>query len=161
MANKTIIGRAELIDLPDLGFISVPAKIDTGADSSAIWASQVTLRGNTLYCVFFGPGSSLYTGKIVKINDFTVTRVSNSFGQREMRYKVKLRIRVKGRLIRSTFTLSDRALKMYPMLLGRRLLNGKFLVDVSEGEPLVELETLRARKLQKELETFMQEGESV
>lgn len=158
MAQKTTIGRAELVDFPEMDCFNVPAKIDTGADNSAIWASQITISDDSLSCVFFGPDSPFYTGRAVTIQNFSVTRIANSFGQSEMRYKVKLPIQVKGRVIRATFTLSDRSLKMYPVLLGRRLLAGKFLVDVSEGEPLTEFEQARARKLKRDIETFIADG---
>ena len=158
MATKTIIGRAELVDFPDMGIAGVPAKVDTGADNSAIWASQIVVSDDILSCVFFAPDSPNYTGERVQIDTFSVTRISNSFGQSEMRYKVKLPIRVKGRRIRATFTLSDRSRKVYPVLLGRRLLAGKFLVDVLEGEPLTEFEQARARKLKKDIETFIHDG---
>jgi hypothetical protein len=131
---KPIIGHAAKIAVVDLGLIGVPAKIDTGADLSAIWASSVVEKEDGLHVVFFGPGSPFYTGETIMVqNGYKRTKVANSFGEKELRYKLKLRIRVKGRLIRATFTLSDRSQKPYPVLLGRRLLQGKFLVDVSRG----------------------------
>ena len=151
--NKTIIGRAEKIDIVDLGLLNVPAKIDTGADSSSIWVSHVTEKDDGLYCVFFGPKNEHYSGKEVHFpkSSYTMTRVANSFGHKELRYKVKLRIRVNGRLVKATFTLSNRSLKTYPVLLGRRLLHNKFLVDVTKGKPLHEAERSKARRLRQEL----------
>lgn len=152
MNRLDIIGRAELIDLVGLGLENIPAKVDTGADSSAIWVSQVIEKSDGLHCVFFGPDSPHYTGKTFVIKkDYKITRVANSFGQKQLRYKLKLRIRVRGRLIRATFTLSDRSLKTYPILLGRRLLKDKFLVDVSQGNPLDNIELAKARRLKKDL----------
>ncbi|HUP26598.1 MAG TPA: RimK/LysX family protein [Candidatus Limnocylindrales bacterium] len=152
MSHLDVIGRAEQVDLLDLNLKGVPAKVDTGADSSSIWASSVQEINDELHCIFFGPSSPYYTGEVVKISkNFTVTRVANSFGHKELRYKVKLRIRVSGRAVRATFTLSDRSLKTYPILLGRRLLQGKFLVDVSQGKALTKIEKLKAQRLKKEL----------
>lgn len=159
--EKPIIGRAEEIDVVDLGFFGVPSKIDTGADSSAIWVSSVVEEEDGLRCVFFGPGSPFYTGEVVKItSNYTITRIANSFGQKELRYKLKLRIRVKGRLIRATFTLSDRSLKTYPVLLGRRLLNGKFLVDVSQGDVLKATEKSKAKQLRQDLKLLTKKKDS-
>ena len=132
---KPIIGHTAKIAVIDLDISGVPAKVDTGADSSAIWASSVVEKADGLYCVFFGPGSPFYSGKTVKVdNGYRRIKVANSFGEKELRYRLKLRIRVKGKLVRATFTLSDRSMKAYPVLLGRRLLQGKFLVDVSRGD---------------------------
>lgn len=133
MSNLPVVGRAETVDVVEFDIFSVPAKVDTGADNSSIWVSQVSEQPDGLSCVFFGPGSPFYTGEIVHIgHDYSVTRIANSFGHKEVRYKVRLKIRVQERVIRATFTLADRSLKAYPILLGRRLLHGKFLVDVSK-----------------------------
>lgn len=150
---KTIIGRAEKIELLDLGHSKVPAKIDTGADTSAIWVSSVIEKSDGLYVVFFGKRSPFYTGDTVHFakSNYSLTRVANSFGHTELRYKVKLRIRVNGRLVRATFTLSDRSLKTYPILLGRRLLHNKFLVDVTKGEALHAEEKKKAKRLKQEI----------
>ncbi len=159
-----IIGRAERVDVLSLGLRAVPAKVDTGADNSAIWASRVVEQsdGSGLHCVFFGPGSPYYTGEVVRIaQGYTVTRVANSFGKKELRYKLKLRIKVKGRLIRATFTLSDRSLKTYPILLGRRLLQNKFLVDVSQGDSLREIETSKAQNLAQTLQLLNEKREGL
>ncbi|MBP7858093.1 RimK family alpha-L-glutamate ligase [Candidatus Saccharibacteria bacterium] len=154
----TTIGRTENIDLLDFDINGVPAKTDTGADSSSIWATSIEEKTDGLYFVLFAPGSEHYTGKVQRFTrpDYTLTRVANSFGHKEFRYKVKLRIRVKGRLVRATFTLSDRSKKLYPVLLGRRLLNGKFLVDVSGGALLEQEELRRTEQLEKELAALHQ-----
>lgn len=152
--NLTIIGRAEKADFPQVGASKVPVKIDTGADASSIWATATELEHGKLHVVFFGPGSPWYTGEehVFRKNEYSVTRVANSFGHREIRYKVKLGIRVKRRLIRGSFTLSDRSSKLYPVLLGRSLLKNKFLVDVSKGNALRTEERERGERLRTELE---------
>lgn len=152
--EKVVIGRAEKADFPQLGAVRVPVKVDTGADASSIWAKTTELEGDRLHVIFFGPGSEHFTAKehIFGKGQYSITRVANSFGQREVRYKVKLGIRVKKRLIRGSFTLSDRSQKLYPVLLGRSLLKNKFLVDVSKGNPLRTEEKLRADRLRKELD---------
>lgn len=154
MKNLTVIGRAEKADFPLLGALRVPVKIDTGADACSIWATATELENGRLHVVFFGEGSPWFTGEehVFMPNEYTVTRVANSFGHRELRYKVKLGIKVKRRLIRGSFTLSDRSTKLYPVLLGRTLLKNKFLVDVSKGSALREEEKARVDRLRTELE---------
>ena len=159
--NKSIIGRAEQIDLIDLSLHDVPVKVDTGADSSSIWVTSAQEHEDGLHCVFFGKGSEYYTGQtIIFANGFKLTRVANSFGEKELRYKLKLRIKVKGRLIRATFTLSDRSTKTYPILLGRRLLQGKFVVDVSAGQALETTERLKRKNLAQVLSQLQKGGEA-
>jgi hypothetical protein len=149
-----IIGRAEQIDLLDLDLSKIPAKVDTGADVSSIWASLVKETDKGLNVIFFGESSPHFSGKVVTFpkSSFSITRVANSFGQKETRYKLKLRVRINGRVFRATFTLSDRSQKLYPILLGRRLLNGKFLVDVRAGKPLKKQEKQRKQQLHNDLE---------
>lgn len=149
----TIIGRAERIDFPDLGFSKVPAKIDTGADASSIWGSASLDAKGRLDVVFFDLESPFYDGKVHTFpkSAYSITRIANSFGHREIRYKVKIKVKVNGRLINGAFTLADRSKKLYPILLGRSLLKKKFLVDVAKGKPLLQEEKERRKKLQDEL----------
>lgn len=153
-AQLTVIGRAERADLLDLGVNKVPVKIDTGADASSIWAHVVERRDDNLHVIFFDKKSAFYTGTehVFALDEYVMTRVANSFGHHEIRYKVKLRIRIKRRIIKGTFTLSDRSKKLYPILIGRALLNRKFIVDVSKGNPLRIEEQERAYKLKADLE---------
>jgi hypothetical protein len=157
----TIVGRAEKISLPALGAKNVPAKIDTGADSSSIWAHVTQIDGEQLKVVFFGPGTSFYDGTeyVFAPDEFEITRVSNSFGHRELRYKVKLTITLKGRTIKGAFTLANRENKLYPVLIGRSLLTNKFLVDVAAGNPLKRQEHERRQKLHEELITIKEVSE--
>lgn len=153
MKSLNIIGRAERVSLPTLGIKSVPAKIDTGADASSIWCSKIEKVDGGLRCVLFGKGSSFYSGEpiIFKSKDVDLTRVANSFGHRELRYKVKIPIELKGRTVKATFTLTDRSTKLYPILIGRSMLRNKFLVDVSRGSALHEEEGERKKRLKKEM----------
>ncbi|MEX1995573.1 MAG: RimK/LysX family protein [Candidatus Saccharimonadales bacterium] len=156
--DRKKIGRAERIDFPSLGLLKVPAKIDTGADVSSIWATNIRKTPEGLRFVLFDKSSAHYTGQeiLVTPSAFTITRISNSFGVKELRFKVKLTIRVKNKRIRGTFTLSDRSKKTYPILLGRRLLSGKFIVDVTRGKPLRKTERYKKKILKKELKRLEQ-----
>lgn len=148
-----IIGRVERVAFPGIHIDNIPAKIDTGADTSSIWASQAIVKDDGLHVTFLAQNSPHYTAEthVFTKGEYSLTRVANSFGHREIRYKVKMRIIIGGRTIRATFTLADRSNKLYPVLIGRKLLANKFLVDVSKGNPLKEQENRRAKKLTEEL----------
>ncbi|HEY1835933.1 MAG TPA: RimK/LysX family protein [Candidatus Saccharimonadales bacterium] len=151
---KKIIGRAERIQFLDFSDQLVPAKVDTGADISSVWVSDIQEQDGELSFTLFGAGSAYYKGETIRLphKKFKLTRVANSFGAKESRYVVKLRIRVGGRIVKTTFTLADRSSKIYPVLLGQRLLKNKFLVDVTQGEPLKQAEKARRKKLLIELD---------
>jgi hypothetical protein len=147
--NKLItIGRVEQVVMPEIGVPLSHARIDTGAQTSAIWASSVLLKGNRLEVQFFGSGNPLFTGKTYIFDVFTETVVASSNGQTAHRYKVKLLVCIGGKKIRARFTLADRSSQVYPILIGRNLLKGKFVVDVNLGTPLTEEETSHSKVLQ-------------
>lgn len=110
----------------------VPAKIDTGAEASSIWASNIRVdEDGTLKFSLFGPSSPFYNGKIIKRTDYKVMVVRSAMGQEQIRYRVHLPIKINGRIINVLFSLSDRSRNSFPILIGRRTLQGKFIVDVS------------------------------
>lgn len=132
---KLVIGRAERVDFPDAGVFSVYAKVDTGAYRSSVWASDIREENGVLKFKLLGPASPQYSGQECETTEFETVEIENSFGQKEQRYGVYLRIKVGPKTTRTSFTLADRSVKTYPVLIGRRLLRGRYLVDVSEGEP--------------------------
>ena len=141
MKDLTRIGNVEIISLPNEEIQDVPAKIDTGADSSAIWASKVVEKDQQLHYVLFDKGSAFYTGKVLTTGNYQQVSIKNSFGQTEYRFKVYLKLVIGGRAIRAKFTLANRANNRYPILIGRRTLHGKFLVDVTKS-PMDEYKVL-------------------
>ena len=147
-ANKKIIGRAEPVAFPTLEAPRVFARIDSGARTSAIWASVVREQDGKLEVVFFGPGDPSYTGKPHHFTDYGQEIVTNSTGHRQQRYKIKLSVVLKKRRIKATFTLADRSTQVYPVLIGRNVLRGKFIVDVTLGKVLREKEQELHRKNQ-------------
>ena len=55
----------------------------------------------------------------------------SSNGEEQERHVIETDVVVNGRTLRTEFTLADREAMTFPVLLGRRLLRGKFMVDVS------------------------------
>lgn len=130
---KTIIGRTDHVDLPELGILNAAAKIDTGAYTSSIHCHQISLDGDMLSFSLAAeePGreSSCFSTR-----DFSQKRIKSSNGRSEMRYIIKTKILLFGKLYTAEFSLSDRSAMKNPILLGRKLLKGKFLVDVSKKD---------------------------
>ncbi len=126
------IGTVELLSLPDSEIKDIPAKIDTGADNSAIWASNIRLKDGQVAFNLFAPGSVYYRPEPLKVSNFRTTTVRNSFGHKEFRYKVQLSVCIGEHKIQQWFTLADRSRNNYPILLGKTFLKNKFIVDVSQ-----------------------------
>ncbi|HEY8999639.1 MAG TPA: RimK/LysX family protein [Candidatus Saccharimonadales bacterium] len=138
---KAIVGRAERVDFPDGDIKGVPAKIDTGAFRSALWASSIREENGVLKFTMLGPESPYYSGKECETSAYERVEVENSFGDKEERYSVHIRIRLGTKIVPTNFTLTDRSQKVYPVLIGRKLLRGRYVVDVSEGQPIDDEET--------------------
>lgn len=138
--KKKTIGRTDKVDLPDLSLENIQAKIDTGAYTSAIHCSGIHLEkdqgGNPLLCYTI---SGARLGKGMKSKKFSTTefkrkKIRSSNGEVQERYIIKSRIQLFGKFYKSEFSLSDRSHMKNPILLGRKLLNGRFVVDVSEED---------------------------
>lgn len=128
-----IIGSTEIIEVA--GIKNIPAKVDTGADSSSIWASniKVSVDGVLSFCLF-DKSCPFYTGEVIKRHEFKAVLIRSSSGHEQIRYRTHLPLIVKGRRIKAMFTLSERSKNIFPVLIGRRTINGKFLVDVSKRQ---------------------------
>ena len=135
MSDTTLptIGKTRKINI--IGHVQgVPAKIDTGADSSSVWASNISIdRDGVLHFTLFDEGSEFYTGEVISRKDFKVAQVASSSGHIQIRYRTHLPIRLGGKKLRVLFNLSDRSANKFPVLIGRRTIAGKFLVDVTRG----------------------------
>lgn len=135
--HKTIIGRSEALHFVDLAITDIPAKVDTGAYRSAVHADNIHLSddGKTLHFQLLGNhpicgalAQQMATTKFQKVF------IANSFGQREERFEVKLRVKLGPKVFTATFSLADRGKKIYPILLGRKMLNNRFLVDTAHAQ---------------------------
>ena len=132
-----VIGRTTSVDFIAEHIPDVPAKIDTGADSSSIWASDLHIDDNGhLSYKLFAKGSVYYTGKTHATSDYDIVLVKSAHGSQQVRYRTKILVSIDGRKIRGTFTLADRSKNTYPVLIGCKTLYKKFIVDVSRGIPV-------------------------
>ncbi len=130
--NKLIIGRCDFIDLPELGIQNIAAKIDTGAYTSAIHCSRIKLqKENEVEYLFFKiPGS--HQKKLFRVKNFKLRNIKSSSGHSETRFVIKTKVTIFGREINTEFSLANRSEMKFPVLLGRKLLKDKFIVDVSQ-----------------------------
>ncbi len=144
--RKIVIGRYEDISVFKPDIVGIPSKVDTGAFRSAIHATDIkivrTKSGRVLKCRLLGhrchPESFDFTTK-----KFEKVNITNSFGHSEDRYEVNLRIKLGPKVFTTSFTLADRSESVFPVLLGRKLLKGRFLVDPAESG-------INRRKLKKQ-----------
>lgn len=126
-----LIGRREFVSFPELDLDSVEAKIDTGAYTSSLHCENITINyENSKAILYFTLQQGI--SKTYRFPDFTKKKIKNSFGEMEERYVIKTLIKIGKKKIRTTISLSNRDNMRYPVLIGRRLLKGKFLIDVNQ-----------------------------
>lgn len=130
---RVILGRVENVVLRDFG-VKLKARIDTGAGVSSVHAKileiKKTDKGERVrFEIEDGDGG---TKKLWRdVVGWANIKVMNS-DDRSRRPIVRLSICLGGKKLKGRMNLNDRGEFLYPMLIGRNLLNtGKFLVDPS------------------------------
>ncbi len=129
-----ILGRYDRVDLPELGLSNIHAKIDTGAYTCSLHCSKAGVVNGHLEFVLLDEEHPEFTGMKFTFKEFEKREIKNSFGEAEMRYVIKTKIRIFKRLIKAEFSLSNRGNLKFPVLLGRKILRKRFLIDVTKKD---------------------------
>mgnify|MGYP005851416087 CR=1 FL=1 len=127
-----IIGWKETVDLPEWGIGSILAKSDTGARRSALDVNNIVeLPGERVQfdIVLNRKDRDRTRTVIAPINHQTHVRSSN--GEQHERYFVRTKVVIHGRAKEVEFSLVSRSSMVCRILLGRKALEGDFLVDAS------------------------------
>lgn len=136
MKQKKTIGRTDRIDLPEFNISELPAKIDTGAYTSSIHCDEVyveQVNGQAvLHFQVRNPKDKMGKNHWQQTTNFRKKSVTSSSGHTEKRFLIKTVMLLFGKKYITEFSLTDRQQMKYPVLLGRKLLNGRFVVDVSQ-----------------------------
>ncbi len=126
-----LVGRREFISFPLLGIYSIEAKIDTGAYTSSIHCDSIEVKQiDGKFILHFK--IDLFAKEEFKFEEFKQKKIKNSFGEMEERFIIKTLILLGNKKIRSSISLTNRDHMRYPVLIGRRILKGRFLIDVSK-----------------------------
>lgn len=128
---KETIGRSDYFDFPELGLLRVPCKIDTGAYTNVMHASETKLEGDVLkFKIADHPNYNLPTEKWYQSTKFTTSNVRSSNGETENRFTVYTNVKIMNKVIETEFTLTSRKEMETPVLIGRICLED-FLIDVT------------------------------
>ncbi|MBD3842016.1 MAG: ATP-dependent zinc protease [Campylobacterales bacterium] len=131
--EKKIIGRKEIISILDLELYDLDAKVDTGADSSALHCDDIYVdESNMVHFTLLDEVHKAYHGKKMILPLYKLKRVKSSNGQVQLRPSIKVSVKFMGKKYKAVISLTNRADMKYPMLIGRKFLSGKFLVDVEQ-----------------------------
>lgn len=131
MPKKTI-GRVDKADFPTLKLFEIDLKIDTGAYTSSMHCHKFFEQDGVLKCLFYDKGHPFYNEQQIIFQNFSTAKVKSSNGSVQLRYKVKTSIIIFNKKYSIDLTLTDRDDMKYPILIGRKFLLNKFIVDVSQ-----------------------------
>lgn len=126
---KKTIGRIDKADFPELGFKDIDVKIDTGAYTSSIHCTNIREKNDFLICTFLDPSHPQYDGRELKFEFYDIAAVKSSNGEIQYRYEVQTKIVLFNKKYSISLTLSSREDMRFPVLLGRKILTKKFIVD--------------------------------
>jgi hypothetical protein len=142
MPHPVPLGWREWLALPDLGIVAIRAKVDTGARSSALHVldQECFQRDGREFVRFLldtgVPGEAPQPAEAAVLDRRHVT---DSGGHRTERVFIRTRLRLAGIEWEAEVNLTQRRNMLFPMLLGRTALAGRFLVDPAssflQGDP--------------------------
>ena len=126
-----VLGWREWLALPDLGIAAIAAKIDSGARSSALHVEHVTHeiddgREWVRFGVRTGLGDTVAECRAPVLHRRPVT---DSGGHVTERIFIRTMLLLGGRRCPIEVNLTDRRNMLFPMLLGRTAMAGRWTID--------------------------------
>ena len=121
------------MSLPDLQFFDIDAKIDTGAFSCSIHCDDIRLNkdNSKVHFRLLDESHPDYHDKEIVMDVYEIKHVKSSNGTLQERVFIKTSLELYGQKFEAEISLTDRTAMKYPMLIGRKLLEGYFIVDVA------------------------------
>ena len=130
------LGWQELVDLPDLKIKKIKAKVDTGANLSTLHARNLRIRKRegVKYIYFDIPPLPGKKKKRIRKGELLgYRRIKSSDGITEKRPYIKTTMKLDGIIKKIEITLTDRTNMDFHMLVGRKALGKRWLVDPSKS----------------------------
>lgn len=130
------IGRVERVNLPNWNIEGIEAKIDTGAFSSSLHCHHIEefTRNGRDFVRFniLDPEHEAYNEQLMElpIHDKRVVKSSN--GLSSTRFFIKTSIQIFTTTYDIELSLADRSEMKFPILIGRKFIKNRFIVDVSK-----------------------------
>jgi hypothetical protein len=132
--HLTVIGLREWVALPDLAVAGLRAKIDTGASTSTLHASDIEVfeQHGAVWVRF-----SAHLGSQAQLRQrrceaplVTLKTIKSSNGQTQTRYVIRTRLSLGDRTWPVDFTLTCRKAMRYRLLIGAKaLIDGQLVVN--------------------------------
>ena len=151
--HLTVVGLREWVALPDLGVAGLRAKIDTGASTSSLHATDIEPfeRDGEKWVRF-----TAHLGSVVQLRHrrceaplVTMKTIKSSNGHAQVRYVISTTLALGDRVWRVEFTLACRKAMRYRLLLGSKaLIDGQLVVNPGikyvQDKPVFPVSTISA-----------------
>jgi hypothetical protein len=122
----------ETVAIPALDLFDLDAKIDTGADSSALHCDDIFIDDDdNVHFKLLDEVHPAYNGKKFVFPLYKLKKIKSSNGELQQRPSIKTDVVLMGKKYKATITLTNRSDMKFPMLIGRKFLSKRYLVDVS------------------------------
>lgn len=124
-----VVGWRELVSLPELGLVGIPAKIDTGARTSSLHADVLDdfIRDGERFVRFAVDWAGEHRQcEAVQVD---MRGITSSNGETQKRFVIKTPLVIGSLQFRAEISLADRTDMKFPMLIGRTALRRRFVVD--------------------------------
>ncbi|QOD60807.1 ATP-dependent zinc protease [Polaribacter haliotis] len=135
---KITIGRSDKADFPELSLSEIDLKVDSGAYTSSIHCSnikEISINSQPfIQFTLLDPEHPFYNNKEFKFKNYASKIVKSSNGISEMRFMVLTEIVIFNKTYPIYLTLSERKDMKFPILLGRKFLNKKFVIDTAKKD---------------------------
>jgi hypothetical protein len=144
MADVITLGWRERLALPTLGIPLLKVKLDTGARSSSLHVDALETferEGETWLRFDVNVGGRHRVSVSCETPALDRRAVTDTGGRRTLRWFIRTEVLLAGQHFPVDINLTDRRHMLFPMLLGRTALHGRFAVDpalsYSQPRPLV------------------------
>jgi hypothetical protein len=127
--HRQVIGRLVRVSLASFGLQDELAKVDTGAFTSSIHCEKTIIEGDDVL-VWMTP-KALKENKPLRLPLYKTKDVKSSNGSVEHRPIVQTTIQIQGQEFSIQCSLTNRSKMRHRVLIGRRFLKHKFIVDVT------------------------------
>ncbi|PQJ74037.1 ATP-dependent zinc protease [Polaribacter gangjinensis] len=132
---KITIGRFDKADFKEFSLFDIDVKIDSGAYTSSIHCSnieEITINNeNHIKFTLLDSQHPFYNNKEYSTKNFAMKLVKSSNGITQKRYLIQTEIFIFNTSFPIHLTLSERRDMKFPVLLGRKFLNKRFVIDTS------------------------------
>jgi hypothetical protein len=151
--RKLIIGRKDLADFEKLDLFGIVVKIDSGAYTSSFHChkiEKITRDGKEyIKCNFLDPGHQQYHEKEFIFENFKLRNIKSSNGLVEKRVLIFTEITIFKTNYPIELSLTERMEMKHPVLLGRKFLSKRFLIDTSRKNLSLKKKVIQIRKPKK------------